>query len=671
MKKILLLSAFCLCCCTAFSASEQQEQPSQPVAITKTQAPQVWSLTRFEREFGGADPLHGWNRTMFTFNDFLMQYLVRPIGIGYTTIIPRPLIEIIENMCCNLEFPRKLITCLGTAEWGGAWDETLRFLTNSTIGLGGMFDPAKHWFHIYSTDSDFGRMFAVWGIDPGCTLILPFCSFVNVRDGAGAIFDYAFDGRTYIPYSSWTNVNRIIVAEDQYAAFMAHATDRYHIYRTFMIARRKMINDLKGYHAANDFIKLVKSKPVIPQQKEDNTIPSYAIPLKNYYPQGSLIDTFRVMYFRPEQRDDFWWMRLSCFNRDFDTNCEKLEINMYGDRPYEYFFRAPDPEGIKRKKPGLVFILPGIGSRKEGSSAMSLAEMFWKKGYHVVITDSAFVPEFSTRVCNNTFPGYAPEDVKYMQKLLCAIKENLKQNAMIPQNTEVAVAGWSFGGIHTLFLADLEQKNPKLNAKRYLAIAPPADLGHAIKQVDSFAKVTLSWKKEEAKEKTLNAVTALMGVNNMKKLPPEGSVFTRLNLTEEQAKHIIASMFRLTIRDLLLTKHLVSPLPGIKNNGDPDNRIKLLEELDNLSFRQYTSFFPASYEQLVKDTSLRSIEKTLRNDTKIRVIHTWDDFLLNEQDKDYLTKTLGSRITWYRNGGHLGNLYTTPVKTKIQEWIDF
>ena len=157
----------------------------------------------------------------------------------------------------------------------------------------------------------------------------------------------------------------------------------------------------------------------------------------------------------------------------------------------------------------------------------------------------------------------------------------------------------------------------------------------------------------------------------MKKLPPEGSVFTRLNLTEEQAKHIIASMFRLTIRDLLLTKHLVSPLPGIKNNGDPDNRIKLLEELDNLSFRQYTSFFPASYEQLVKETSLRSIEKTLRNDTKIRVIHTWDDFLLNEQDKDYLTKTLGNRITWFRNGGHLGNLYTTPVKTKIQEWIDF
>lgn len=669
IKKNLLLLALILCCNTAFPASEQHRQT--PAAITETQAPQVWSLTRFEREFGGSDPLQRWNRTMFTFNDFLMQYLVRPIGIGYTTIFPRPLVNIIENICCNLEFPRKLITCLGTAEWGGAWDETLRFLTNSTIGLGGMFDPAKHWFHVYSTDSDFGRMFAVWGIKPGCTLILPFCSFVNVRDGAGAIFDYAFDGRTYIPYSSWANINRIVVAEKHYAAFMANATDRYHIYRAFMIARRKMINDMKGYHAANDFIKMVKSKPVIPPQKEDNTIPAYVIPLKNYYPQGAVIDTFRVIYFRPEQRGDFWWMHLSCFNRDFDTNCEKRKINIYGARPYEYFFRAPDPAGINRKKPGLVFILPGIGSRKEGNSAMSLAEIFWKKGYHVVITDSAFVPEFSKPVCNNTLPGYAPEDVKYMQNLLYSIKKDLKDTDMIPPDTEVAVAGWSFGGIHTLFLADLEQKSPKLNAERYLAISPPVDLGHAIKQLDSFAQVSIHWNKEEAKEKTLNAITSLWGYNNMEKLPQEGSIFTRLNLTEEQAKYLIASMFRLTIRDLLLTKHLVTPLPGIKNNGDPDNRIKLLEELDNLSFRQYASFFPASYDKLVKNTSLRSIEKTLQNDTKIRIIHTWDDFLLNGQDKDYLTKTLGSRITWFRNGGHLGNLYTTPVKTKISEWIDF
>ena len=165
MKKIPFLILLLLCFCSAFADSSKQ-QPQTP-------QDKVWSLTRFEREFGGSDPISGWNRAIFVFNDGLMRYVVRPVGIGYTTIIPRPLIEIIENMCCNLEFPRKAITCLGTAEWVGALDETLRFLINSTVGLGGMFDPAKHWFHIYSTDSDFGRMFAVWGIDPGCTFLLP------------------------------------------------------------------------------------------------------------------------------------------------------------------------------------------------------------------------------------------------------------------------------------------------------------------------------------------------------------------------------------------------------------------------------------------------------------------------------------------------------------------
>jgi ABC-type transporter lipoprotein component MlaA len=663
MKKIPILILLLFCFCSAF-ADSSKPQPQTP-------QDKVWSLTRFEREFGGSDPISGWNRAIFVFNDGLMRYVVRPVGIGYTTIIPRPLIEIIENMCCNLEFPRKAITCLGTAEWGGALDETLRFLINSTVGLGGMFDPAKHWFHIYSTDSDFGRMFAVWGIDPGCTFLLPFCSFVNVRDGAGALFDYAFDGRTYIPYSSWTYVNRVIVAEDQYASAMANASDRYHIYRTVMIARRKMINDLMAYKAANAMLKKFKSPPpVVPPQEFDKTLPANAIRLKNYYPQGSLIDTFRVLYFRPEQRDDFWWMRLSCFNRDFDKNCETRQINLQGKKPYHYFFRAPDPDGVKRKKPRLVFILPGIGTRKEGSSPMALAEMYWKQGCHVVITDSAFVHEFSERVCNNTFPGCAPDDVKHMQNLFHAIIQNLKQTFQIPEETEIAFTGWSFGALHTLFLADLEKKEPKLNATQYLAIAPPVDLGYAIQQVDSFANVSLKWNKEEAKKNALNTVTTLLGINNAKKFPAEGSVFRQLDLSEEQAKYMIASMFRLTIRDLLLHKHLKSPLPGIKNNTKPENRIALLEELDNLKFRQYAAFFPAPYETLVKKASLRSIENTLRNDKKIQVIHTWDDFLINKADKQFLTNTLGNRITWFSNGGHLGNLYTSPVKAKILELMN-
>ena len=201
-------------------------------------------------------------------------------------------------------------------------------------------------------------------------------------------------------------------------------------------------------------------------------------------------------------------------------------------------------------------------------------------------------------------------------------------------------------------------------------MAPPVDLGYAIKQVDSFAKVSIPWNKEEAKKHVLHTFTSLMGINSAVVMLPEGSVFNRLDLTEEQAKFIIASNFRLTIRNLLLKKHMTKALSGIKNNIESENRVHLLEELDNFPFRQYTSFFPVAYEQLVKDTSLRSIEQTLRNNKKIRVIHTWDDFLLDGPDKEYLTKTLGNRITWYRNGGHLGNLYTKQVKDKIREWIE-
>ena len=140
----------------------------------------IWTPSELENSLGGADPIEGFNRAMFSCTDFIMNYFVDPVGRVYTSILPRPVIEKFNNLCVNLEFPARAFSCLFRAEWRGAGDETARFFINTTLGIAGLFDPAAHWFDFYSTESDFGQTFAAWGIGPGCTLILPLMSTLNV-----------------------------------------------------------------------------------------------------------------------------------------------------------------------------------------------------------------------------------------------------------------------------------------------------------------------------------------------------------------------------------------------------------------------------------------------------------------------------------------------------------
>ena len=70
-------------------------------------------------------------------------------------------------------------------------------------------------------------------------------------------------------------------------------------------------------------------------------------------------------------------------------------------------------------------------------------------------------------------------------------------------------------------------------------------------------------------------------------------------------------------------------------------------------------------EELFGASSLYRLEETLRSDTRIHVIHNFNDFLLDDQAKRFLDRTLGERICWFPDGGHLGNLYRDEVMAEI------
>ena len=76
-------------------------------------------------------------------------------------------------------------------------------------------------------------------------------------------------------------------------------------------------------------------------------------------------------------------------------------------------------------------------------------------------------------------------------------------------------------------------------------------------------------------------------------------------------------------------------------------------------------------QQIYALCDLRSIEQSLANDPRITVFHNFDDFLLSEDDRIFLDRTLGKKLIWFNRGGHLGNFYIKLVQDKIADQIVF
>lgn len=134
------------------------------------------------------DPWEPYNRNMFKFNSAVDQVLIRPLAIGYGKVTPAPARRGIRNFFTNIRSPVDQANLLLQGRPGDAGTELTRFLVNSTLGLGGLFDMASR-AEVEDFSEDFGQTMAVWGWEDSRFFILPLMGPSTVRDGLGRVPD--------------------------------------------------------------------------------------------------------------------------------------------------------------------------------------------------------------------------------------------------------------------------------------------------------------------------------------------------------------------------------------------------------------------------------------------------------------------------------------------------
>ena len=644
---------------------------------------QLWTPSDLAWSLGAADdPCEGWNRAMFETNAAIFRFGVRPLGWIWGSIFPKVVIEALNHCADNLAAPGRIVSCLLQAKWSGGGMEFARFLTNSTLGIAGLWDPAEVWFEWYPRRDNFGQAFASWGIGAGPYFLLPLMRGTNPRDLTGELFDMAFDLKSWIPYAGYVvGINRGVSEYKNFIQLYQANYDPYELYKLYTLINRNL--QLRDWpYQQLELAKAARARgplpapPLIPPPPPPANLSGRWLSISEYSPAGPFQDTLRVAMCNMLSDDISIWTYLSPFNTDFTSLCRNGAIDPGRPGAEELQFRFW-PAADEDPAAPLAVLLPGTGSHHTNAQMAAMAEMLRDAGYSVVVLDSALAWSFQRSGYGPLLPGYVPEDARALNRVidrtLAVLREKYEQN---PQRR--VLIGYSLGALHALHIAGSVPGDARFD--RIVAVNPPVDLFYALRQVDGLLTVSRDWDRETVEEVTTTGFAHFMtaGVRAPGQ-HADGPTPALRAITAEQAQFLIGMSFRLTLRELLaIAQHEAKNLPGLPEYRWSD-RTALYRAADRLSFEQYVSscLLPdrqsrdqkMTLERLKADSSLRAVADKLRGDPRIRILHNYDDFLLSGEDRAWLDRTFGPQLTWFSCGGHLGNLYSSVFQKALLEQL--
>jgi phospholipid-binding lipoprotein MlaA len=144
-----------------------------------------------------ADPLEPFNRAMFHFNDKLYFWFLKPVAQGYNYVFPEDFRICVRNFFINLLFPVRFVNSILQGNFRGAGIELSRFMVNSSLGVGGLFDPSSRGLNLPMQDEDLGQTLCVYRMGHGIYLTAPVLGPYTVRSLLGWVGDTFLDPVTW------------------------------------------------------------------------------------------------------------------------------------------------------------------------------------------------------------------------------------------------------------------------------------------------------------------------------------------------------------------------------------------------------------------------------------------------------------------------------------------
>ena len=586
------------------------------------------------------DPLEPFNRAVWAFNKGLMTDVIKPTSKVYRFVVAKPVRTGVGNFGRNLTYPGRLINNLLQGKWTGARDETYRFLGNSTVGIGGLFDVATKW-KIPKSDADFGQTFGQWGWQPNFYLMLPFLGPSNDRDTVGFAADTAANPLLYIsPYK---------FDGDKPLTYLGPYT-----YFTYAV----MYNDLSD--SVDESVRFSQAEPD----------PYSEIQYAWTFARANRVADFQVTG-KPDEaaRETLESVFFTYHEPGFPNRGQTRSVLIPATRRKLNFTFWLQP-GIAP----VVYIVPGLGSHRLALPSVALAELVYKNGFSAVCVSSPFNPEFMENASTAALPAYLPIDGHDLHAALTEVDHRL--NTFYPKRLgKKALLGYSMGAFDALYVAASTPTNqaPLLKFDRYVAIDTPVRMLQGVSKLDEFYQAPLEWPGVERMDDIENTFLKVAALSKSTLTPQTSLPFDAI-----ESKFLIGLTFRLTLRDIIFSSQRRHNQGVLQHSLNTIRRDPVYQEILKYSYQDYFAKFVIPYYQsrglptaaveLEKAGDLRTYGAGLRDNPGIRVLVNQNDFLLTDADMAWLRATFTpGQLTVFEQGGHLGNLYNPAVQKSILE----
>lgn len=662
----------------------------------------------------GPDKYEKINRKIFAFNLGLNKYAIKPVHILWSSILPEYGIDRIQSAYKNIEYPKRLVSTLIQKDFKTSGTETVRFLTNTTIGLGGMFDPAKILFKIEPCNEDMEQALTKCKCNSGSYIVLPVMNGTTARGIAGKILDTSLNPTTYVGtpvlamVKAGLTVNRTSYIQPLIKMIESTYADPYEIARKMY----GLDNYIKCQNLDRKDVLLSGYKEVEKEQNKDNNIELVDnnssdlrdkaqlktletdnqdgkltvaeiikgganidnIILKSYNsensqlmadmilydfkPQSPVVDSMRTALFDLPEVDESVWNELSVWNRCFNKRIKTGKINVTPEKS-DYKFRYILQ---KDKNSPLAIIYPSIGEGINSHHSVVLAKIFYDEGYSVIIQGSHFQWEFVNSMPDEYKPGIPSQDADYLRLVTTKIINSLenKYNCKFGEKT---LFGTSFGALTTIFIADKEFHNNTLNITKYISVCPPVNLIYAMEQVDRNGE---EWNKNSNDLKRRVALTAskVIQLVDMKDSKEKFDIET-LPFTEEEGKLITGFIMHQKLSDLIFT------LEKTPKNKPAD----IYNKINNMNYRDYAEKYLLgknynTIDDLNFASDLLSLQDFLQKSSNYKIYHSLDDYLTNSNQLKKLKICTGNKTVLLSNGGHLGFMYKPEFIEELKKDIN-
>lgn len=191
------------------------------------------------------DPWEKVNRSIFTFNDTLDYYALKPVARGYDKVMPAPLQKGVGNFFNNIGEVRTIFNDLLQLKFKQAGLDSTRLLVNSTVGIFGLIDIGSR-IGLDRHEEDFGQTLGYWGVGSGPYLVLPLLGPNTLRDTAGFVPDYMMSPYPDLVEHDLTRYSLTVLdVVDTRASFLEAenliAGDRYAFFRNAFLQRRQFL----------------------------------------------------------------------------------------------------------------------------------------------------------------------------------------------------------------------------------------------------------------------------------------------------------------------------------------------------------------------------------------------------------------------------------------------